>query len=239
MARQCPSWLAIGAGLALLGQAQTAQATVCKLALALALDISSSVNQREYDIQLHGLARAFRTPEIIEAILAPEGSGVAVTVYEWSGYNQQDVVVPWILLETPEAVLDIAARLTAHRRPYSDLSTALGKAVEYGALLFSRAPDCARRVIDISGDGANNDGPSPNIFRERGLFSGMTINGLAIQGATPDPAEYYRRNVIHGPGAFLALARDFDDYPSVIIGKLLREIDQEMIMGEAALGTTR
>jgi len=228
--------LALAFAAALLAAPVPAAAVSCKLALVLGLDISSSVNSREYDIQLQGLARAFSTPEVIEAILMPEGAGVAVTVYEWSGYNQQDVVVRWTLLTTPGQVQALSEQLAEHRRPYSDLSTALGKAVEYGAQLFSRAPDCARRVIDISGDGANNDGPSPDVFRRRGLFAGITVNGLAIQGATPDPAEYYRRNVIHGPGAFLALARDFDDYPSVIIGKLLREIDQEMIVGSADMG---
>jgi len=230
MARGLMPVLAVG--LALTAAPAPAVAADCKLALALGLDISSSVNEREYAIQLHGLARAFRTPEIIEAILAPEGAGIAVTVYEWSGYNQQDVVVPWTMLDSPDAIRSLAERLSAHRRPYTDLTTALGKAVEYGARLFALAPSCARRVIDLSGDGANNDGDGPEYFRARGALAGLTINGLAIQGAVPDPAEYYRRHVIQGPGAFLALARDFDDYPAVIIGKLLHEIDQEMIMGD-------
>jgi hypothetical protein len=232
MARQCPRWLAIGAGLALLGQAQAAQATVCKLALALALDISSSVNQREYDIQLQGLARAFRTPAVIEAILTPEGAGVAAIVYEWSGYNQQDIVIPWTMLDSEAAILDIAATLEAHRRPYSDLTTALGKSLEYGARMLGLAPPCARKVIDISGDGENNDGVGPEYYRAQGKLIGITINGLVVEGAVPDPVAYYNTHVIQGPGAFVARARDFDDYPSVMIGKLLREIDQEMILGD-------
>ena len=109
----------------------------------------------------------------------------------------------------------------------------MGKALQYGAILLASAPPCARRVIDISGDGVNNDGVGPGYFRDKGLFNGIVINGLAIQGAEPDPAEYYRRNVMHGPGAFIALARDFGDYPSVIIGKLLREVAAEMVLGAA------
>jgi Ca-activated chloride channel family protein len=223
--------LALVAALAAGGAPGAAHATDCKLALVLGLDISSSVNSHEYDLQLQGLAQAFRTPEIIDAILTPEGAGIAVTVYEWSGYNQQDVVIPWTMIDTREAALDLAARLAAHRRPYADLTTALGKAVEYGAGLFRKAPDCGREVIDISGDGENNDGDGPEVYRAQGLLDGIIINGLAIQGAFPDPALYYRDHVIQGPGAFLATARDFNDYPAVVIGKLLREIDQEMIIG--------
>jgi len=210
-----------------------ARAANCKLALVLALDISSSVNQREYTIQLQGLAKAFRTAEVVQAILTPEGAAIAAIVYEWSGYNQQDVVIPWTILDNEAAIARFADSLSGHRRPYSDLTTALGKAVQYGAGLFSRAPVCARRVIDISGDGENNDGVGPDYFRQRGVLNGITINGLVVQGATPDPVPYYRDHVIQGPGAFLAQARDFDDYPSVIIGKLLREIDQELIVGDA------
>ena len=225
--------LAATACLALASQPASGQPVSCKLALVLALDISSSVNEREYNIQLQGLARALRTPEVIQAILTPEGVGIAVIVYEWSGYNQQDIVIPWTILDSEAVILDLAATLSAHRRPYSDLTTAIGKAVEYGARMFQTAPTCGRKVIDISGDGENNDGVGPEYFRAQGKLDGITINGLVIQGAFPDPAPYYRNHVVQGPGAFVALARDYDDYPSVIIGKLLREIDQEMILGEA------
>jgi hypothetical protein len=233
MSRWRSRCLAISTGLVLLRQAQSGQPGTCKLALVLALDISSSVNQREYEIQLQGLARAFRTPEVIEAILTPKGAGIAAIVYEWSGYNQQDIVVPWTMLDNEAVIRDVAATLAAHRRPYSDLTTALGKSVEYGAGMFATAPPCARKVIDISGDGENNDGIGPEFYRAKGMLGGITINGLVVEGAVPDPVAYYRDHVIQGPGAFVARARDFDDYPSVMIGKLLREIDQEMILGEA------
>lgn len=218
-----------------IGYAFAAQpaAAGCKLALALGLDISSSVNDREYRIQIEGLARAFATKEVIEAILTPEGSYIAVATYEWSGYHQQDSITGWEILDSPEKILSYAARLRAHQRPYAEFPTAIGKAVQYGAKLFDTAPPCARRVIDLSGDGENNDGVGPEYFRERGLLDGITINGLVIQGAYPNPAIYYRRYVMQGPNAFVAMARDFDDYPSVIIGKLLREIGQDMILGDA------
>ena len=233
MTRRRTRLLALAAAVALALQPGTGRAAGCKLALVLALDISSSVNQREYRIQLQGLALAFRTPEVIEAILTPPGAAIAAIVYEWSGYNQQDVVIPWIMLDSEAVILDFAATLAAHRRPYTDLTTSLGKAIEYGAKLFDRAPPCGRRVIDISGDGENNDGVGPEYFRAQGKLDGITINGLVVQGAYPDPVPYYREHVIQGPGAFVALARDFYDYPAVMIAKLLREIDQEMILGAA------
>ena len=233
MTRWRPRLLALAAAVVLALQPGSGRAAGCKLALVLALDISSSVNQREYRIQLQGLARAFRTPEVIEAILTPPGAAIAAIVYEWSGYNQQDVVIPWTMLDSEAVILDFAAILAAHRRPYTDLTTSLGKAVEYGASLFARAPPCGRRVIDISGDGENNDGVGPEYFRAQGKLDGITINGLVVQGAYPDPVPYYREHVIQGPGAFVALARDFYDYPAVMIAKLLREIDQEMILGAA------
>ncbi len=88
-------------------------------------------------------------------------------------------------------------------------------------------------MLDISGDGENNDGVGPGHYRAQGKLDGLTINGLVITGAVPDPVPYYREHVIQGPGAFLALARDYNDYPAVIIGKLLREMDEQMVLGEA------
>ncbi|MBK0400663.1 DUF1194 domain-containing protein [Limibaculum sp. M0105] len=206
-------------------------AAACKLALVLALDISSSVNDQEYRLQFDGLAHALERPEVIEAILSPPGAHVAAIAYEWSGYSQQDVVAGWTRLDSPEAVRAFASRLRSHQRVYSDFPTAIGKAVEYGAKLFEKAPICDRRVIDISGDGENNDGVGPEYFRARGVLDGITINGLVILGAYPHPGIYYREHVMQGPGAFVAIARDFEDYRRVMIDKLLREINAEFVIG--------
>jgi len=83
---------------------------------------------------------------------------------------------------------------------------------------------CARRVIDLSGDGITNWSVEPSYFAERGVFDGITINGLVIKGATPDPEEYFRENVARGPGAFVIVAEDYEAYPEAILEKLLREI---------------
>lgn len=205
----------------------------CKLALALGLDISSSVNDREYRLQLEGLAHALEEESVIAAILQPEGAYIAAAVYEWSGYQQQDVIIGWTALDSPAAVQSFARRLRGHTRAYGEFATALGKGVEFGANLLRLAPPCARHVLDISGDGENNDGVGPDYFRARGVLDGITINGLVIQGAFPNPAIYYREHVMQGPESFVALARDFSDYRAVMAGKLMREINTELILGSS------
>ena len=204
----------------------------CKLALGLALDISSSVNADEYRLQIEGLADALETPEVVEAILLPEGGFIAAAAYEWSGYQQQDVIIDWSLLDSPKAIRRFARRLRAHRRPFWDFATAIGKAIEFGANLIARAPECGRRVLDVSGDGVNNVGVDPRYFYNLGKLNGITVNGLVIRGADPDPLSYYQSDVMYGPGAFVAVARDFEDYRTVIKEKLLREISAEMVLGQ-------
>ncbi|MEM7508889.1 MAG: DUF1194 domain-containing protein [Pseudomonadota bacterium] len=225
------SLLILIVALAALGSPARAQAPFCKLALSLALDISSSVNAREYELQLQGLANALETAEVVEAMLVPEGAYIVASVYEWSGYQQQDLIIDWTVLDSPAAVTAFASRLRAHKRRYAEFATALGKGVEFGAKLFQTAPPCSRQVLDVSGDGANNDGVGPEYFREQGLLNGLVINGLVILGATPNPSIYYREHVMQGPESFVALARDFDDYRDVMVGKLLREINTEMVLG--------
>ncbi|MFK7945133.1 MAG: DUF1194 domain-containing protein [Paracoccaceae bacterium] len=209
----------------------TAQAG-CKLALALGLDISSSVDSAEYRQQIDGLANALASPTIVDAILRPEGTHIAVAVYEWSGYQQQDVMLDWTVLDSAPAIASFATRLTQHQRVYSEFATALGKGVQFGAKLLTRAPVCARRTIDISGDGQNNDGVGPEYFVSTGQLDGITVNGLVIRGAVPDPVEYYHASVRHGDDAFVIVANGFSDYRRAMEEKLLREIEAQLIIGQ-------
>lgn len=204
----------------------------CKLALALGLDVSSSVDSDEYRQQVDGLAAALTAPKVIDAILQPEGSHIAVTVYEWSGYQQQDVIVGWTVLDTPAAIGALAQHLKAHRRLYAEFPTALGKGVEFGALLLDSGPTCTRRTIDISGDGQNNVGVGPEYFAGTGLLDDITVNGLVIRGAVPDPVPYYQSSVRHGEDAFVIVAEGFSDYRRAMEEKLLREIEAQLVIGE-------
>ncbi|HKK35395.1 MAG TPA: DUF1194 domain-containing protein [Paracoccaceae bacterium] len=227
-------WRAAVAALAALAPAAAAADAPrpCRLALALALDISASVDAREYAIQIGGLAAALRAPDLREAILS-QGGEVWLAVYEWSGWQQQDLIADWAPLRRPADIDALAARLDAHARPYADFSTSIGRALAYGADLFRRLPAvCDRRVIDVSGDGAHNDGVAPAEVRASGALAGITVNALVVAGAVPPPAPHYEREVLHGPGAFLLVARGgFADYPELIRAKLLREIRPPHLLG--------
>ncbi|MGB0410061.1 MAG: DUF1194 domain-containing protein [Pikeienuella sp.] len=213
--------------------AQKAQAN-CEIALALALDISSSVNSAEYDVQKGGLARALRDPVVRAALLDPPG-GVTLMVYEWSGWQQQDVINDWALIRSDADIDAFAASLEAHQRQYAEFSTAIGRALLYGAQMFERLPHpCDRHIIDVSGDGVSNEAIAPDAPSVVNHMRGITVNALVIDGATPSPVSYYRDKVISGPGAFMMVARNgFDDYPELIKGKLARELQHVLYLGEA------
>lgn len=202
-----------------------AQALDCPVALVLAIDVSSSVDAAEHDLQMTGLAAAFRTPEVVETILAGEGAGIMATAFLWSGFRHQEVIAPWTWLGDAAAIEDFAQVIETAERRVDHWPTSLGRAAEYAAGLQAQNPvPCRRRVIDVSGDGANNDGLGPEWRRDRGMFEGLTINGLAIRGAEPDPEAYYRENLITGPGAFVEAVDGYDDYAPAILRKLLREL---------------
>ena len=195
----------------------------CRLALALAVDVSRSIDSQDYVIQTDGLAGALADKDVRAAIFGPEGR-VALAIYYWSGRGYQDLVQPWVILDSPEA-LDAAIR-EVRRTP---LATALGDALSYGLDLMADAPDCERRVIDVAGDGQNNEGISVARTYEREDFTGITVNGLAIGEHEADIVDYYQGELIRGPGAFVEVAPSQTDYPDAIRRKLLRELEGPMI----------
>lgn len=220
---------ALSAGaLALLAGRAAAQ---CSAALVLALDVSSSVDAMEDRLQVDGLAAAFRDPAVIETILWPRGSGVMVSAFAWSGFQHQELLIDWRWLGDRASILAFADDIEAVRRRYDHWPTALGRAAKFAATMHALNPTpCQRAIVDISGDGANNDGVGPEWFRERGDLAGITINGLVIAGAHPDPVAYYRANVIQGPGAFVEIADSYEDYPEAILRKLLKELSPPYAM---------
>jgi len=206
----------------------------CRLALVLALDVSSSVDAGEYDQQRLGLASALNAPDVRHAILQGGDGHVAIAVYEWSGMRQQTLHMDWTPLRTPRDIDSVVAAFAQMERGYTDFPTALGYGLSYGATLMARAPDCTRRVINVSGDGVNNHGYGPELVRKHFPLQGVTVNGLVIEGDAPGIAAYYHQNVISGPGAFVESAGGFDGFEAAMARKLFREINDIMLGSRAA-----
>jgi Protein of unknown function (DUF1194) len=196
----------------------------CHLALALALDVSSSVDDAEYQLQRDGLASALLSENVQDAFFAHPGDWVSLAVYEWSGRYQHAVVLDWIEIRDPEALFSAAEKIAAAKRSHSEFPTAMGYALGYSASLFAKAPRCDRATLDVSGDGVNNDGFAPHLAYSAFPLNNVTVNGLVIGGADPEVQQFYLSDVIRGPGAFVVLAQNYHAFEEAMESKLIREI---------------
>lgn len=207
-------------------------AGACRLALALAIDVSSSVDAREDALQRGGLAAALIAPEV-EAAFFSSDQPVALAVYEWSGRTNQTLILGWSVINTREDLLRVAGIIGRSRRGHDDFPTAIGYALGYGAALMQRAPACLFQTIDMAGDGENNEGFPPRTAYAEFPLSGVTVNGLVINAgeyeAELNLVSYYRTEILHGPGAFLQVAQGFDDYERAMRRKLERELTPRTI----------
>ncbi|ABD54005.1 DUF1194 domain-containing protein [Jannaschia sp. CCS1] len=215
----------------LLAAAPVAAQDQCRLALQLGMDVSASVDQAEYRLQADGLAAALVDPIVTEAFLTGPGP-VALSIFEWSGRFQQDVLVDWTMITSEADLLAIAERIAGRSRGSQDFPTALGYALGFAATRFREAPVCLFQTLDISGDGQNNDGFPPVAAFEHFDFDGITVNGLAIGGASREIEDYFAAEVIRGPGAFVEYALNHDHFAEAMRRKLEREL-RAMIFGGA------
>ena len=194
------------------------------LELVLAIDSSGSVDFAEFELQAGGIARAFRDPEVIEAITGAAPNGVAVSVVQWSGRRQHLAVVDWTKVTDAASAHALAAAIEATGRVLIG-ETAIGDALQFATEQLAYGPfQGARRVIDLSGDGPTNAGRDPDPIRDAAVWDGITINGLAILDESPTLDLYYADHVIGGPDAFVVTARDYGDFARAMRMKLLREI---------------
>ena len=198
----------------------------CSLALAFALDVSSSVDETEHQMQRAGLAGALQDPEVRQAILS-RPAPVTLAAYEWSGEWRQSLLAGWHLIESDADLTAFAVGVLQPPRGETGFPTAIGAAVGFGATLLQEVPKCERQVLDVSGDGANNDGYPPKIAYRHFPISGVTINGLVIETPGSDVVEYYVTEVIRGPGAFVEISYGFEDYERAMKKKLLRELQSQ------------
>ncbi len=196
----------------------------CETALVLSIDVSGSIDRGEYRLQTEGLAAALRDPEVAEALVRGQ---VALAVVQWSGADQQALVLPWARMLTADAVAGYASRAAAIPRRFEGSDTAVGQGVRFALVQFAAVADCKRMVIDVSGDGPENAGFTDSAARAEAMAAGVQINGIAIE--EPGPASpvtgYYRRWVMT-PGGFVVTARGLQDYARTLRLKLLRELSK-------------
>jgi len=217
------------------GPARAAETgTPVDLELILAIDVSRSIDREEARLQRQGYIDAFRDQELARVI----GSGfigkIAVGYFEWAGYEYSRIVVNWTLIDGEKSARAFAETLAAANPPGSARRTSISEAINYALPWFEGNGFVGtRRVVDISGDGPNNDGELVTLAREKAIASGVTINGLPIMGHSrglysrfnlPDLDLYFRDCVIGGPGAFLEVADDFPDFARAVRRKLILEI---------------
>lgn len=207
------------------GRRAAAQPFEVDLALVLAVDCSWSVDDREFRLQMHGLAQAFRHPQIHDAIASGASGRILVAAVQWSHERNQLQFAPWTVLADGEDAAAFAALLDTAPRLVSAGATAIGAAMEFSAGLLRTSPLAAtRNVIDISCDGRSNRGVLPHLARDRVTAQGMTVNGLVILDEWPTLDIYFLRNVVGGPGHFVVVADDYGAYGEAIHRKLLQEI---------------
>ncbi|MEM6305240.1 MAG: DUF1194 domain-containing protein [Pseudomonadota bacterium] len=217
------------------GVASVVQAN-CRQALALALDVSGSVDAREYRLQIGGIASALAEPEVRDKLLAMPSAPVRLMIFEWSGPADQRVLLPWTAIDgaaTLERVIETLARV---ERLEATPGTALGTAMRQGAFYLDQQRDCWKRTLDISGDGKSNLGPRPAQVKPQLERQGIVINALVIgvddpnigdvrQADIGELSSYFNAHVILGPDAFVIAALGYADYARAMKLKLLRELE--------------
>jgi hypothetical protein len=232
---------AIGAALAgAIGQAGTpvlantrfADATDVDVALVLAVDVSYSMDPDEQALQREGYVAALTSQEFLGGLRQGMHGKVAVTYFEWASVNDQKIVLPWRLIDGPARAAAVAAEIASapYRRAYR---TSISGALTFAMPLLEKSPFRGiRQVIDVSGDGANNQGPLVTLVRDDVIARGITINGLPIMLKLPQPGSvdiddldvYYEDCVIGGPGAFVIPIKERARFKEAIRTKLVQEV---------------
>ena len=229
------SALLMGAGLLAAPAIARAAAAVepVDVELVLAVDVSRSVDAFEQELQFSGYAKAFRDPRLTESIARGDIGAIAVSFFTWSDWDVQNLLVPWTRIDGPATAARFADALDAAPRE-TFLYTSISSALDYATRLFGQGFEGTRQVVDISGDGVNNSGRPLAKARAEALERGIIVNGLAVLDRSPAPAqytslqppldEYYRDEVIGGPGSFLMVAEGFEAFEGAVRRKIIREI---------------
>lgn len=215
------------AGMTMIPTTASALNTQVGLELFLLTDVSGSVSTAEYNLQKQGYIQAFQSAAVQNAIINSQLGSIAVAYGEWSGSGQQSLQVGWTLIDSAASANAFAAALAGTSRVYSG-QTAPGSALNWATPMFNtNAFDGLRQVIDVSGDGSQNNGADTSDARDAALAAGVdAINGLPILGSETGLLAWYQNNVQGGAGSFTLAANSFADFSTAIENKLIREISQ-------------
>lgn len=222
----------VGSLAAMAGASPARAETAVDLQLVMAVDVSRSIDEVEAELQRRGYIEALTNDRVVDAILSGEHQRIALCYTEWAGTHYQVVVIDWTVIDSAATARRFAEKLAEAPRT-SQSWTAVGAALAFAGQRFENSGFTSRRrVIDVSGDGRTNDGPPAELVRDRLVAQGIVINGLPVMmnrhnfGRPPDAQldRYYEENVIGGPGSFMIVASNFEDFGRAVRSKLIREI---------------
>ncbi|MEZ5778117.1 MAG: DUF1194 domain-containing protein [Paracoccaceae bacterium] len=207
----------------------------CRQALALGLDVSGSVDAREFELQVRGLAGALLSDRIARILLETPENPVTLAVFDWSGAEDQRLILPWTEITDADALNRAAGVIATTNRVERSPATGVGAALLFGDALLAQRPDCWSAALDLSGDGLNNSGIAPRDVTLPQRARPVTVNALVIgvnrdegwDGGDPGVAEltaWFRTDVIRGPDAFVETALGYEDFAAAMERKLLREL---------------
>ncbi|SHJ87754.1 Protein of unknown function [Bradyrhizobium lablabi] len=206
--------------------------TAVDVELILAVDVSYSMDMDELAIQREGYAQAIVSKEFLQALKSLPNGKIAITYFEWAATNDQKIIIPWRMIDGPETADAVANEII--KTPIRRASrTSISGAINFAMPLFDENPfHGPRHVIDISGDGPNNNGVPVTPVRDAALAKGIVINGLPIMVKEPSYSTmdidnldwYYEDCVIGGPGSFVIAIKDRDKFKEAIRAKLLLEV---------------
>ncbi|MCW5729283.1 MAG: DUF1194 domain-containing protein [Alphaproteobacteria bacterium] len=203
-----------------------ARAQPVDLLLILAVDASGSVDNDEWALQMKGYEDAWRDPEVHRAIAtAGRHRALAVTFVQWSGYGHQLQTIGWTRVASAQDANAFADMIAGTGRQIWGGGTSLSGIIDYAVPLFESSPfQGERKVLDISGDGANRNSRPADQARDEAVAKNVTINGLPILGSEAGLDRWYQANVVGGPGGFMVVAESFQSFGRAIRNKLIREI---------------
>ncbi|MCO6390778.1 DUF1194 domain-containing protein [Aliihoeflea aestuarii] len=232
-ARSLPSITgSVAMALAMTGETAFADTEIVDVQLVIAADVSLSMSYEELQIQREGYIAALTHDSVIRAIEDGAYGRIALAMFEWAGDQSQHMVVPWTVIASRADAEAVAARM-AGVQTNSARRTSISGALDFAGDLFAESDYRGlRRVVDISGDGPNNQGGPVVEARERLVAQGIVVNGLPMMTDggmssvfdVPNLDEYYSNCVIGGPGAFVVPVNDWDQFPEAVRRKLVLEL---------------